>query len=169
MCIQPVHIFFTEVDSCHIVSNAFSYCRWSLGQGFSHGLSYYFHRRQTGYLLHPFAILARHCIYIYDMIWYDMIRMYIIYIWLLYICNTIHFSFDSQKFYLLFSRVFGCRPTFRNGEVNPNGETYPVPWICWIPDLDGKIVEHLLRTVLFLTDDTYDGGFLKYNPKIRPS
>ena len=86
MCIQPVHIFFTEVDSCHIVSNAFSYCRWSLGQGFSHGLSYYFHRRQTGYLLHPFAILARHCIYIYDMIWYDMIW----YVCILYIydCYT---------------------------------------------------------------------------------
>ena len=134
--------FFTEVDSCHIVSNSVKHIYIVIaddpsGKDFFHGLSYYFHRRQIGYLLHPFAFLA----------WHDMIRIYIIYIYIQYIyiytvyiyiydCYTsviiitIHFSFDSQKFYLLSSRVFGWRPTFRNGEVNPNGETYPVPWIC---------------------------------------
>jgi hypothetical protein len=165
MCIQPVHIFFTEVDSCHIVSNAFSYCRWSLGQGFF-PWAVILLPSPTNWL--PFASLCYSSPALHIYIWYDT-YVYYIYIWLLHICNTIHFSFDSQKFYLLSSRAFGCRPTFRNGEVNPNGETYPVPWICWIPDLDGKIVEHLLRTVLFLTDDTYDGNFLKYNPKFRPS
>ena len=77
MCIQPVHIFSQRLIAVTLCQTHLVIADDPSGKDFFHGLSYYFHRRQIGYLLHPFAFLAWHCIDVYI---YDVIRIYI-YMW----------------------------------------------------------------------------------------
>ena len=80
--------FFTEVDCCHIVSNTFSYCRWSLGQGFF-PWAVILLPSPTNWL--PFASLCfsslalHRCIYIYD-----VIRIYIY----IYVAGTFRYNMN---------------------------------------------------------------------------
>ena len=80
MCIQPVHIFSQRLIAVTLCQTHLVIADDPSGKDFFHGLSYYFHRRQIGYLLHPFAFLAWHCIDVYIYIYIYVIRIYI-YMW----------------------------------------------------------------------------------------
>ena len=89
MCIQPVHIFSQRLIAVTLCQTHLVIADDPSGKDFFHGLSYYFHRRQIGYLLHPFAFLAWHCIDVYIYIWCDTY----IYIYI-YVAGTFRYNMN---------------------------------------------------------------------------